>query len=406
MSSTKATFTAKQAAHILGISPATLYAYVSRGLLVSVVADGKRSKAYAQDQVLRLLARTSDRRRAGSTAQAAIDWGVPVLESCITLIAEGQLRYRGHDAVQLAKSASLEQAALLLWGQTKAHFFESSTLAGPDNWNALNTALLNQTALNRAMSMLTAFAPAAVPASRDSELLSQAAPLMRMLAAALLGTAIQNTPLHQQLAQAWHLSAPAAQVIRAALVICADHELNVSTFTVRCVISSGAQLSAALSAGLAAFSGPRHGGESLRVSQFLQTTLALPQDQLYEHLQLSLQPALPAQGFSSGLPGFGHPLYPAGDPRARFLLSLLPEPERAQFQKLQTAVASLNGQQANLDFGLAALEHSFQLPPGAAQIIFALGRSAGWIAHAAEQIAEGQLIRPRARYVGNFDFPD
>jgi citrate synthase len=404
MPSTKPTFSARQAAQILGISLATLYAYVSRGLLVSMVADGKRSKTYAQDEVLRLAARNADSRRAGHTAQAAIDWGVPILESRISLIADGKLRYRGHDVVQLAKSASLEQAALLLWDQPKRNVFEIESPATPHYWNALNTALANQSALNRAMSMLAALAPS--DAGRTAEATGTGAQLMRLLASALLGTPILDLALHQQLAQAWQLPAQTAQAVRAALVICADHELNVSTFAVRCVISSGAELSAALSAGLAALSGPKHGRESLRVGRFLREALALPDSQLQDYLQLCLQQVLPHSGFSSGLPGFGHPLYPGGDPRGKFLLSLLPAQDQPRFEQLQALASALSGQQPNLDFGLAALEYCFALPLGAAQIIFALGRSAGWIAHAAEQIEYGQLIRPRARYVGNFEFTD
>jgi citrate synthase len=103
--------------------------------------------------------------------------------------------------------------------------------------------------------------------------------------------------------------------------------------------------------------------------------------------------------------GFGHPLYPGGDPRAARLLDLL----RARYPKsselafilaFSEAATSVLRERPNVDFALAALARVLQLPPGSPLALFAIGRSVGWIGHALEQYATGQLIRPRAAYVG------
>jgi citrate synthase len=104
------------------------------------------------------------------------------------------------------------------------------------------------------------------------------------------------------------------------------------------------------------------------------------------------------------LPGFGHPLYPAGDPRAALLLRLAEDAgnaaERQRIRALSKAVNELLHDYPNLDFGLTALARAFNLPDHAPLVLFALGRTVGWIAHALEQYATGRLIRPRARYIG------
>ena len=158
----------------------------------------------------------------------------------------------------------------------------------------------------------------------------------------------------------------------------------------------------ALVAGLAALSGPKHGGESLRVSKLLRAALATRADDRASFLSKYLRKHDASEHFSPRLPGFAHPLYPEGDPRGALLMSLLDRDKHADLFAIAALAEDLTGQKLNIDFGLVAVEIACQLAPGAAQILFALGRSAGWIAHAMEQVETGQLIRPRARYVGKF----
>jgi citrate synthase len=159
--------------------------------------------------------------------------------------------------------------------------------------------------------------------------------------------------------------------------------------------------------GLAALSGPRHGGESIRAAAILDEAARAPD--LDRYLATRLNPG--EHGiYGAVLSGFGHPLYPNGDPRARVLLDLLTEaaPARSaigEVHALARAVRETTGTEPNLDYALASIERVLGLPAGAAFTLFAVGRVVGWIAHAMEQSADGRLIRPRARYIGEYEAP-
>jgi citrate synthase len=196
-------------------------------------------------------------------------------------------------------------------------------------------------------------------------------------------------PIHEQLAAAGGLDAHGAALLRRALVLLADHELNASTFAVRVVASTGASLGAAVAGGLAALSGPRHGAATAQV------------EALFDEVERRGDAArVVAERLQRGeyLPGFGHPLYREGDPRGRALIEALPS--GGLLAEIAAAVDALGGWRPNVDFALVALRRALALPRGAALALFAIGRSAGWIAHALEQQQGGRLIRPRARYVG------
>src|SRR5262245_49409162 len=108
--------TAAEAAAELAISLPTLYAYVSRGLIRSQAAGKRRrDRLYNREDVDRLRARQEQRRHPDRTAAQALSWGVPVLESSLSLIADGRLYYRGLDAVELARSRTFESVAFWLW---------------------------------------------------------------------------------------------------------------------------------------------------------------------------------------------------------------------------------------------------------------------------------------------------
>ena len=139
-----------------------------------------------------------------------------------------------------------------------------------------------------------------------------------------------------------------------------------------------------MQAGICAAQGPRHGAFTNRVENFL-TDMAHRQD-IEDAVLHRLRNGDP-------VPGFGHPLYPEGDPRVAPLLT-------AEGVELARVVEELTGAKPTLDFALVAAQRALGLPPGAAFLIFAMGRTAGWIAHALEQRKSAQLIRPRANYVG------
>ncbi|HMJ82425.1 MAG TPA: citrate synthase, partial [Vicinamibacterales bacterium] len=178
-------------------------------------------------------------------------------------------------------------------------------------------------------------------------------------------------------------------------VLCADHELNVSAFTARCAASAGASPYDVVSAAMATLRGYKHGGAGERVLTMLAAADTL------RHARTQVAARL-RRGES--LPGFGHPLYPAGDPRAVLLLRLAESGGNDEASRvtrnLRKAGSELLHDLPNLDFGLAAITRAFRLPEQAPVLLFALGRTIGWIAHAIEQYTSGDLIRPRARYTG------
>ena len=386
-----------EAARRLGVSAATLYAYVSRGLLRSEGTTGRRERRYRADDVSQLKRRRSVGRTAEAIAAHALDFGTPVLESALTLIDNGRLYYRGHDATRLARSASLEQVAQLLWDCDDRPFDAGNLPPMSAALRAAWAATPTLSTVDRCLVLLPAAARWDHPSWVDdrSAMLETATRILRLLAAAVTGEPVSPRPVHEQLAQAWRVPPRHAPLIRAALVLSADHEFNASTFAARVVASTGAHLYGATTAGLAAINGPRHGGLTRRVANLLDTLSKSP-DPAGELRRLAGQ---------EDLPGFGHPLYPDGDVRAATLFEmmrdLLPRsPELALAERLASAADAEGGRKPNIDFATVTLERVLGLPGEAALALFLLGRTVGWIAHALEQAAHGGLIRPRARYIG------
>jgi citrate synthase len=372
---------AEEALSRLRVRPQTLYAYVSRGRLrAEPDPDEPRRSRYRMSDVAALAERKARGRKAADVAVGAIAWGEPVLASAITTVRDGRLYYRGRDAVRLAETATLEEAARLLRGGLGLPGDES--LAAPPG----------PTALARAFAAFSERASRDGPAQgrRHADLASEAARLLDLMAAAVAGRdgslprEEDEGAIHERLGRAWRAPREAWDAIRRALVLLADHELNASTFAARVAASTGASLSAAVLAGLCALSGPRHGGMAARVEAFAG-----------EAERVGWRKALRV---GDPPPGFGHALYPDGDPRAAALLGAIEVP--AALDGLRREVEAASGQRANVDFALVALRQSLGLPEEAPLALFALGRTAGWLAHAIEQIITGAVIRPRARYVG------
>jgi len=354
----------------LGISRASLYAYVSRGLIRSFSSPhDPRQRLYSVDDVEALVARKVRFRRPAAAAATALDWGLPVLETSITQIKEGRLFYRGRDAVSWARTATLEDTARLLIGGLDGEAFGCpSRLPRPlpapaDGMHGF---------VGNAMRLLSEPAPKETRAA-------EVASILRLMAAAASGADPGAAPLHRHLAEAWE--APrASEAIRRALVLSADHELSSSAFAVRVTASTGASLRNAVIAGLAALSGPHHGGMTDRVRAFLED---------------------PGR---NAAPDFRHRLYPDGDPRTPAILEDVPL--LACDATALRAIAAATGGRPSVDTALVMLERAYGLPRGAAFTLFAVGRSAGWLAHAVEQRGQAVLIRPRARYsVGGETLP-
>ena len=190
-----------------------------------------------------------------------------------------------------------------------------------------------------------------------------------------------------RLAAAWRRPR-AADVLRRALVLMADHELNASTFAARVTASTGASLAACLLTGLSTLTGPLHGGAAAAVQALMRSVSTLGSEAAVREWLAHDRP----------LAAFGHPLYPAGDARCTGLLDVIELPPA--FAELRTTGEKLLGEATNIDFALAAMATVHKLPADAPLMLFALARTVGWTAHVLEQQATGQLIRPRARYTG------
>lgn len=371
------------AADRLGIRRASLYAYVSRGLVRTAPHPADpRARLYSTADIQVLADRKARSHRPAVAAATALDGGLPVLETRISQIADGRLAYRGVDANALAETASLEEVARLLWDCSD----EDPFAAGPAPAGSVrpDRGLATDRAIRR-LARILSDEPPGLPRPR---LLARAAALVREVAAAVAEGPLPAGPLHRALAQIWGRPA-AADAIRRGLVLSADHELNASAFAVRVVASTGASLTASVIAGLAALSGPRHGGATERVAACFDECAQVGDAAPAVHARL-------ARG--EAIPGFGHFLYPDGDPRAAALLAACPPPRA--LAAILSAAENATGQKPSIDVALVVIERARRLPRGAALAIFALGRTVGWLAHAMEQRETGQLIRPRATYVG------
>jgi citrate synthase len=393
--------TARQAAAMLGVSLSTLYCYVSRGMLHSEPVTGKpRVRRYPRDDVVRLAERKEFRSDPRKAAEKGLHWGSPVLPSALTLIDNGRLFYRGLDVIELADHSTLEQVASLLWiGDAKRSvaLFSDDELTPPPIAASLFKSIHRLGPVERCQLILALAASSDLSAHdlRPAAVAKTGARILRLLFSAVVGFPVAP-PLEQALVRAWTPNRQSvAPALRAALILCADHELNVSAFTARCVASARATPYEVVLGALAAFRGRRHGGVSEEVEMLFRDA----------HKMTDCRQLVATRLRSFGhIPGFGHQLYPNGDPRGQKLISLAKtygRPREVELAKrLIQASHALTGEYPNLDFGLAILARALGLSSEAAIAIFALGRTVGWIAHATEQYADNQLIRPRARYIG------
>ena len=394
--------TAREATDELGVRLPTLYAYVSRGLIRSeATGGGRRNRRYRAEDVQRLRERKERRRDPDRLVEDALRWGAPVMESGITLVADGRLYYRGREALDLARGRSIEQVAALIWAGDLRQDVSETFLADLDGLDRLVAAKreMRHLALPETFQALLPLAAAVDVAAYDLRPRAAAktgARILRLMAD-ILASEVVTESVSNTLCRGWDLDeARDGKLLDAALILCADHELPVSTFAVRCVASSGATPYAAVIAGLSAAQGVKHGG----------------QIRLVENLVREVETSGDARGVlaerirrGERIPGFGHSLYPEGDPRGAELLRLAEEayPESGAVEVSAAVVGEaleILEERPTVDFGLVTLARVLGLPSEGALALFVLGRTVGWIGHAIEQYASDTLIRPRARYVG------
>jgi citrate synthase len=418
--------TAEEAAAQLGVKLGTLYAYVSRGWLRSYRRRIGRQALYRREDIdaLRDLA-TAEGGRRGRSLPDASSWvtvaqppssdgsayGVIVAESAVSSIIEGRLAYRGYPVEELIARAAFEEVCLLLWNGERPQ---------PGAVAALRQVIARTEAPERVVAALRAVGDDASPLLRLEVVMPALASLerhrgthptveqgTRIMSVLPLAVArgrpggAAGAGMAPRLASVG-LHAPAAEweiaTLDRILVACAEHELNASTFAARVVASTGADLYASVLAALCSLSGPIHGGACDRIEQmFAQIDAGT---RLEECLAaFSVKWRLP--------PGFGHAIYPAGDPRAVLLKKEAAEIARHRGRRLfetalriEETVWRRERLRPNLDFYLTVCARMLGFARGLPAAIFAVGRAAGWIAHSLEQYADNRLIRPRMRYRG------
>jgi citrate synthase len=386
---------AGEAARLLGVSRTTLYAYVSRGYVRSQATAGpSRERLYSRDDVDRLRRRSEARRDPDKAAARSLQWGLPVLESSIAFIDGRRLYYRGHEAVQLSRSRSVAEVASLIWSGR----FDDVSSPAPPRVPRVFRADAKLPFVARAQAVLASASVQDHGAFdlRAGNVWHTGWRILHLLGRTATLSRTQPPTVDEAVAQAWGVKAKGVDVLRSALILCADHELNVSSFTARCVASAGSHPYAVVIAGLAALEGTRHGGTSARVESMLDAL---------ERSRRPLSAVAARLRRGESIDGFGHPLYRDGDPRATALLDMLREcypksRDLAFVTDVAGAAATATREHPNLDFALAAVARVLRLPHGSPLTLFAIGRTIGWIGHAIEQYATGQLIRPRAKYVG------
>lgn len=364
--------TAKEAAALLGVKTRTIYAYASRGLL------GPATKGrYPRQLVETLRVKAAARAGHAAVAAAALRWGEPVLDSSITRLSPRGPHYRGARATDLI-GTPFERVAERLWNQ-------------PVAWNARVKrvdAKSPRPSVHGLLEVVVAHAPALV-----DQPWTEAPALLRRLACAA-GTHERLAERAHDLASAVFVSlsgrspeARETKLINAALVLLADHELNASSFTARVAASAGAPWVDCIIAALGTSAGVHHVAASTEA------------EKLWRRVTMrTVLTTLPIAGFDTGA-------YPGGDPRAQVLLDVLrPALSSADQRRVDRTLRQIEAKFSRLpaiDFALAVMTSSLGLPLGSAEVIFVIGRFAGWLAHVVEQQGSGQTIRPRARYVGD-----
>ena len=415
---------AAEAARRLGIKQASLYSYVSRDVLTRRRGADGRTSLFQAGEVEGLARRGRPRRVRGT--------GELVIETELTEIIGGHLRYRGQDAIALAAERTFEDVAGLLW---------TGSLGDPGSggpWRATAEAITAGTAAQAALpagtlplERLQVIVPAM--AATDPLRLHLDPPAVLAAARSLIAGMVECLPPatsapHSEPDSAPHseprpdlhadlrpdiasgtiaerlapklcpgqLTPDLTSALQAALVLLADHELAASTFAARVAASVRADPYAVVATGLGALGGPLHGGASLGAEVMLGSARG-PADAARVVGDLLRR--------GERVPGLGHFVYQTGDPRAVALMEILrcAVPGSARLAVADALLAEARRRalpEPNIDFALAVLGAVAGLIPGAGEAVFAVARVAGWLAHALEEYARNTPIRPRGIYTG------
>ena len=380
---------AAAAAARAGIKRETLYAYVSRGLLTAHARHGHRGSWFDPVELDALV------RRARGPAERFPDVRA---KSAVTLIERGRYWYRGRAPERLAATRPFEAVAEWLWtgedlptapawpiDEDGARQARSAHGLLPDNASPTDRVRV-------VVAVLGAHDPLRFDLRPEGSLVTA----RRLIATTVSALARRHHGSIASQVASWltatRIPPRAISAIDTALTMMADHELAASTLAVRVAASFKADPYAAVVAGLGAMGGSWHGAASRQVEQVLQQV---------EQGQRVAQVMADLLRHDTVVPGFGHPLYPDGDPRVTVLLTLARTfGPTAEADALLDIAAARGLARPNVDFALAVLARQLGLPTGSGEAMFTIGRLAGWLAHALEEYAERTPLRLRAVYTG------
>lgn len=402
--------TAEQTAERLGVKLETLYAYVARGKLArDRTADGS---SFDPLEVERFAAARRRRSAPGSPATGRSD-GRPlmVIETGFALIEDGDLFYRGRRAVELAREPFETVARWALTGvwDADARFSPGAGRVAarraadelPASAGDRDRQVIAVTALAAADPLRTSLDPATVAGAAERVVAGMVSVLPVVAHDDDEPSDTDDDALALRLHRRLAVTAPApgaVAVLNAALVLLIDHDLAVSTLAARAAASARATPYGVVIAGMGALDSPLHGNASRACHRLLARVLA------GEDPARVVADAVVGAG--GPVPGFGQPLYPGGDPRARAILGrLAAEPEAAPVLAAVDATATLlrdrAGAHPNVDLALGALTLAHGMRDDAGEVIFATARAVGFVVHALAEYGEPPLrLRPVGRYTG------
>ncbi|MBI2768015.1 MAG: helix-turn-helix domain-containing protein [Burkholderiales bacterium] len=405
---------AAEAAEMLGIRKQTLYAYVSRGFVRSIAGGHARERHYAREDLERVQARSRAQSNPEALAASTLNLGHPVVPTSVTEITAQGPRYRGRLAVDLAREgAAFEQVAELLWTglwhevdrpwqqvEGPRHLAEWLQLLPPGTGRQQLVELFSLVVMRLAMGRgpLQDRLISGRPLDVAREVIVSLVGCFGLLSQAGTYQAVKpGRPVAQALLETMGL--PALQddcaLLNTTLVLLADHELSPGTFAARIAASSGSSMHSCIAAAIGTSSGMEIGRRYDRIDGFLNEG---PRGtDLVEKARSQLQGG-------RELPGFGHPLYPHGDPRASHLLAQVAARAKnpAAVRHILSLVEQLgthHGLHPRHELAVIAVCKALKLPAGAPAGLFVLARVSGWVAHILEQRLSNTMIRPRARFV-------
>jgi citrate synthase len=403
---------AEEAVAQLEIKPATLYAYVSRGLVRRVRDARTRRSVYARADIDRLGARRHGALSRAGAAATSMRWGEPIINTGITRIAPEGPIYRNKPAHELARSGASFEAVvhLLLTGLWQPDLEPWPAIETPKNVrNALKHGPLAGSADVR--KMLATGVLALGMSGRGAEELvgADTTHAVRLILQTLSGSLGLLAPGYRFVERRAgetlaHHALRAAGVARAddkaavldrVLIMLADHELAAASFVARVAASTESDLYGCVVAAICAHAGLATAAATDQVDSRLFDALT-PKN---ADMLLELVRERGASRF-----GFDHPLYPAGDPRAEHILEVVasigaPDAKVRRFLTFIERVRTEIGMRPGIAVGLTALVHALGMPPCSASVIWILSRTAGWMAHALEQRTQAYMLRPRAKYM-------